>query len=1438
MDSPAIDGAEVPISGGDKVRWIEISVPSSRQRSSPAIHASRSSNDAAGCHFIDGDRPAYLFWRIHCSVPNVIEVLELCPSKEYPESGLKLVFPEPLFAFSFICRDESFDRAGRRYLLYALTASGIAYVLKLGEVSSYVSGSVISQSDYVEFDVQKDSNVTAVAAIFGCLLLGRQDGLISCYKLGLLDQSSPGFTFELRDDVGIGRLWSLVSRGRSASTVKDLTLSQISSRKMAFVLHSDGLFRVWDLVNYSKVLQHAVTVQDGTGYLPSKIWAGDPNYETSIIPVAVHYESMMAGASMIGVHFIHFTEGEKLALSFHQFVQRFPLGQGVLIDLKITSGKLYILKENESKFYDLLHSDVRMEHTGSYILQENFISDLLFQDPEQLSDDLLWSEDSFFASQDQAPYILSSIFLSRLLQPGVHQSNALRATILDYRKNLTDHAFQTLSVSDLRKELFSIIDSEGLSANLISMFRFWKNFSARYIQHWNEANRPYSLFLDSFAGTVGLVRKASISVLRNREHLELLSHSSFNGLHQISFSSDLERDITLMVLRSIGKIGKQLGRASYAAMLMSLTSPEHFSFEDISSYLLKVLESGYFTPVGPIPTSRERQLVKHRSHRRFSVEMALSLHELLALASSWGSVLDAVENYLLQLVPKKIQSTNLKTSFSVNSCILIQATSQMATWMLDVLFNMLLFLRYLVNAGVQADLMQNDVSRIRQNLLPRVEDIIINWLSIYFVTTTTTESPPVEDFSSRLSSLRIGSKKDSGTWKGKLGTSDITLACLLDFSVSSEGYGFVLSSSLPPPGQFFNLVMDFACRIIRGKEVGSYSMGCAIVLASNMLSHGQHEAAEVLLGMADVQSRLRKDSKSDWCSHDEWVASLHLLGFCIILRAHAGSYGRKKDSKIDEATRCFFQAASGGLSLALANLASHADLPCAGDAMPTTVWKFYYYQWAMQIFEQYNICEGAWTTVRGRLWSNVFKFTLDLCNYKDAYCAIISNPDDDSKEICLRRFIIVLCERGPIKLLCNGEIPFVGLLDKVERELFWKAERSDVMTNPNLYKILYSFESQRNNWRKAASYMYRFTVRLRMEKKSEELSELAPVFEERIWGLSAAISALKLVNSTYAWIDSHVDSCLIDQHSPNKRARKDLLEGIVASENLSWVTKDHLDIDDLEKEYVVASAQYLLAQGNYIFKPMGHDFSLEKIVIALVLADYYEMAFTVLLKFWKGSALKRELEKVFVKMSEKCCENRAYSAFSGSGLLLKSAQDVTIVNKKLDGSIYQPKATVHWETLEVYLEKYQKLHPRLPAIVAETLLLANPQIELPLWLVRMFKAGPRTWGMTGQEADPATLLRLYIDYGRYAEATTVLLEYLESMNSTRPGEILRRKRMSAIFFPYTAIERLWCLLDEAQSSGHLVDECDRLKGLMKAALLDHLNQVKVDSEDALASGLL
>ncbi|KAF6155230.1 hypothetical protein GIB67_019756, partial [Kingdonia uniflora] len=59
---------------------------------------------------------------------------------------------------------------------------------------------------------------------------------------------------------------------------------------------------------------------------------------------------------------------------------------------------------------------------------------------------------------DQIVPFVSSIFLGRLLQPGVHQNAALSATIQDFNKHWTESEFQSLTVDGLKKELFSLIE--------------------------------------------------------------------------------------------------------------------------------------------------------------------------------------------------------------------------------------------------------------------------------------------------------------------------------------------------------------------------------------------------------------------------------------------------------------------------------------------------------------------------------------------------------------------------------------------------------------------------------------------------------------------------------------------------------------------------------------------------------------------------------------------------------------------------------------------------------------------------------------------------------------------------------------------------------------------------------------------------------------------
>ncbi|PHT62214.1 hypothetical protein T459_33953 [Capsicum annuum] len=308
-----IAGMEVPITGSDSVKFVQLSLPCSTSTStSAATHLTR---DVASCSII-GNPPSYFTWKICRSQPNVLEIMEFCGHKEFPKIGLQIVFPEALFPFAVICKNEMTFSSVKPYLLHAMTVSGVAYLIKLEKTSNYVSSSHLQSDDFVEFNTLSHPNqgsATAVTGMAELMVVGRSDGSVGCFQLGILDQRAPGFVQELRDDAGLGRLWGVLSR----------------------------------------------------------------------------------------------------------------------------------------------------ELSYFYSLQDAFVSEQLFQGSENSSDDLLWlSHTVLSSSKDQISPFVSSVYLRRLLLPGVYHRNVLRVTLRDFSKHFTDSEFDSLTVDGLKNEILSVIQHE------------------------------------------------------------------------------------------------------------------------------------------------------------------------------------------------------------------------------------------------------------------------------------------------------------------------------------------------------------------------------------------------------------------------------------------------------------------------------------------------------------------------------------------------------------------------------------------------------------------------------------------------------------------------------------------------------------------------------------------------------------------------------------------------------------------------------------------------------------------------------------------------------------------------------------------------------------------------------------------------------------------
>ena len=60
------------------------------------------------------------------------------------------------------------------------------------------------------------------------------------------------------------------------------------------------------------------------------------------------------------------------------------------------------------------------------------------------------------------------MFLRRLLQPGVNHCSALRETLLEHKRFLSDSEFQSLTANGLQKEILSIIEQEVVFFSFVS----------------------------------------------------------------------------------------------------------------------------------------------------------------------------------------------------------------------------------------------------------------------------------------------------------------------------------------------------------------------------------------------------------------------------------------------------------------------------------------------------------------------------------------------------------------------------------------------------------------------------------------------------------------------------------------------------------------------------------------------------------------------------------------------------------------------------------------------------------------------------------------------------------------------------------------------------------------------------------------------------------
>lgn len=420
------------------------------------------------------------------------------------------------------------------------------------------------------------------------------------------------------------------------------------------------------------------------------------------------------------------------------------------------------------------------------------------------------------------------------------------------------------------------------------------------------------------------------------------------------------------------------------------------------------------------------------------------------------------------------------------------------------------------------------------------------------------------------------------------------------------------------------------------------------------------------------------------------------------------------------------------------------------------------------------------------LWSVVFKSSLALRDYEQAYLALLSNPHPDSS--LLRKYVVVLCTQGQVGLLC--QLPFAGLQQEVVQVLTQKARAEDVQhivdgQSPNYYEILYAYHVFRSDYRSAALFMHEYAMRLGIEAHGNSQQHLQHVANAYL----TCLNAFRLVDPKFAWIHKAETPFSTDDR-PKQMSKRKRSTGLDKSIDMSplvggkptsvFTTTQAKEpavgaegvttLEDIEMRYHLTMAYLTLIKASVPFENIGP--SAFDVFTQLVDAGFFDKAITLAVKY------SFNLSVVFEVLTKRCVLLQQHVGFSAGG-----SQGLHFDEDWSGGG--GGLATSAWRMLKKYLKQYDPVHVNgYRKAVAHKILSLDNRIKLPKWLVESFK-----------KHDVATLLYLYLKFGVYDDAIDLVVEVLDEKEERRREEEAgggrgRGGKALAEWLPYARLEQL------------------------------------------------
>eukprot|EP01127_Copromyxa_protea_P019778 TRINITY_DN6491_c0_g1_i1.p1 TRINITY_DN6491_c0_g1~~TRINITY_DN6491_c0_g1_i1.p1 ORF type:complete len:1438 (+),score=359.36 TRINITY_DN6491_c0_g1_i1:532-4314(+) len=439
----------------------------------------------------------------------------------------------------------------------------------------------------------------------------------------------------------------------------------------------------------------------------------------------------------------------------------------------------------------------------------------------------------------------------------------------------------------------------------------------------------------------------------------------------------------------------------------------------------------------------------------------------------------------------------------------------------------------------------------------------------------------------------------------------------------------------------------------------------------------------------------------------------------------------------------------------------------------------------------------------------VFKASLKVPDYYQAYAALVSITNEVKRKDCLEHLVSVAYKRRALDTLVNLPFHLPGIKDKVKAILLKNARKEFSFSSgsPSFYHVLYAFNMHYTDYRGASEAMYELAARLihadcnivikeetedvemeeafgRQEGEEREVIELLKIREE---SLLASLNALSLSHHQYFLLDNPPTP-----ESEDTKGSQQCLEESVPK----VISKK-----GLERELLLTQAHIrLFNSGSSSLLPSRSQISVSLFDARVTLpflfsVGEWEMAFSL------ASLFKLDMSPIFTTYTFNLLNLYALPTDVAEKLLHKSfASFLSVMPAAYHGT---SALSALWRMLVFFLAKYEtsetngnyhkavienilsfsfsyltkSVSPDAGDAILTSFLETKSSTRIPVWLTEPFWS-PQSDDREELEAelasltfttpinasvtskDPATLLRIYLSCNLLEEARAIVLDIL------------------------------------------------------------------------------